>query len=80
MKRLATVSKVFVLVTGLPVMSALVCGNCHMCKTGRYNLCPNRVVVGSYRNKNGAMEYIKMPYRNLYKLPENISYEEGSAD
>jgi 2-desacetyl-2-hydroxyethyl bacteriochlorophyllide A dehydrogenase len=55
------------------------CGNCHMCKTGRYNLCPNRVVVGSYRNKNGAFaEYIKMPYGNLYKLPESVSYEEAA--
>lgn len=58
---------------------SLGCGNCEMCKTGRYNLCPNRVVVGSYRNKDGAFaEYIKMPYRNLFKLPETISYEEAA--
>ncbi|NMA14439.1 MAG: galactitol-1-phosphate 5-dehydrogenase [Clostridia bacterium] len=58
---------------------SLGCGNCHMCKIGRYNLCPNRVVVGSYRNKDGAFaEYIKMPYKNLYKLSENISYEEAA--
>ncbi|MBS3969409.1 MAG: alcohol dehydrogenase catalytic domain-containing protein [Clostridia bacterium] len=55
------------------------CGCCYICRTGRYNLCPNRVVVGSYRNKDGAYaEYLKMPERHLYKLPDNISYEEGA--
>lgn len=55
------------------------CGSCFMCKTGRFNLCPNRVVVGSYRNKDGAFaEYIKMPYRHIYKIPDSISYEEAA--
>lgn len=55
------------------------CGKCNFCKNGRYNLCPNRVVVGSYRNKDGAYsEYITIPYKNLFKLPDNISFEEGA--
>lgn len=55
------------------------CGKCRFCKIGKYNLCPNRVVVGSYRNKDGAFaQYITVPYRHVYKLPDNISYEEGA--
>jgi 2-desacetyl-2-hydroxyethyl bacteriochlorophyllide A dehydrogenase len=55
------------------------CGNCVMCMTGRFNLCPNRKVVGSYRNYNGAFsEYIKLPFRHVYLLPDHISYEEAA--
>ncbi|MTI65094.1 MAG: galactitol-1-phosphate 5-dehydrogenase [Firmicutes bacterium] len=55
------------------------CGKCDMCKIGRYNLCPNRVVVGSYKNKDGAFaEYIKLPYRHVYRLPDSMSYEEAA--
>lgn len=55
------------------------CGNCNMCKTGRFNLCPNRGVIGSYKNRDGAFaEYIKLPYRHVYKLPDSISYEEAA--
>lgn len=58
---------------------SLGCGCCDYCKEGRYNLCPNRRVVGSYKNKDGGMaEYIVMPERYLYILPENISFEEGA--
>ena len=55
------------------------CGCCDYCREGKFNLCPNRVVVGSYRNKDGAYaEYINMPYRHVYKIPDNISYEEAA--
>lgn len=55
------------------------CGKCEFCKKGRYNLCPNRVVVGSYRNKNGVFaEYVNIPERHLYKVPDNVSLEEAA--
>ncbi|SKC36329.1 zinc-dependent alcohol dehydrogenase [Maledivibacter halophilus] len=58
---------------------SLGCGKCNMCKSGRFNLCPNRVVIGSYKNRDGAFaEYIKLPYKNVYKIPDNISYEEAA--
>ncbi|MBS3765377.1 alcohol dehydrogenase catalytic domain-containing protein [Candidatus Bipolaricaulota bacterium] len=57
----------------------LACGDCEYCMNGRYNLCPNRIVVGSYRNKEGGFaEYIKMPRRHLYEIPEGVSYREAA--
>lgn len=58
---------------------SLGCGDCSYCMSGRYNLCPNRRVVGSYRNKEGGFaEYIVMPARNLYNVPESISMPEAA--
>ncbi len=55
------------------------CGCCQTCREGHYNLCPNRVVIGSYRNKDGAFaEYLTIPYRHVYKLPDNIGFEDGA--
>ena len=31
---------------------SLGCGECENCRQGHYNLCPNREVVGSYRNRH----------------------------
>lgn len=58
---------------------SLGCGECDYCREGRYNLCPNREVVGSYRNRQGAFaEYIAVPQRHVYKVPENLSLEEAA--
>lgn len=58
---------------------SLGCGECEYCRKGRYNLCPNREVIGSYRNRQGAFaEYIAVPQRHLYHIPENLSLEEAA--
>ena len=58
---------------------SLGCGNCDMCKSGRFNLCPDRQVVGSYKNRDGGFaEYIRIPYKNIYKIPDNISFQEAA--
>lgn len=58
---------------------SLGCGECASCREGRYNICPNREVVGSYRNKQGVFaEYITVPQRHTYKVPANVSLEEAA--
>lgn len=58
---------------------SLGCGDCSYCKKGRYNLCPDRIVVGSYKNKDGGFaDYLSLPARNLFKIPENISFKEAA--
>lgn len=58
---------------------SLGCGECDECRKGHYNLCPNREVVGSYRNRQGVFaEYVAVPQRHVYKIPENVSMEEAA--
>lgn len=58
---------------------SLGCGECDYCRKGRYNLCPSRLVVGSYRNKQGVFaEYIAIPQRHLYKIPDALSLEHAA--
>ena len=49
------------------------------CRQGHYNLCPNREVVGSYRNRQGVFaQYVAIPQRHLYHIPEGLSLEEAA--
>ena len=52
------------------------CGQCFFCKSGKKNLCEDRLSIGS--GVNGAMaEYVKVPATNLHKIPEGLSFEEA---
>ena len=58
---------------------SLGCGTCDNCRKGHYNLCPNREVVGSFRNRQGVFaQYIAAPERHLYKIPASLSLEEAA--
>lgn len=58
---------------------SLGCGECGECRRGHYNLCPNREVIGSYRNRQGVFaQYVAVPQRHAYKLPEGLSLEEAA--
>jgi len=54
--------------------AARICGRCIYCRTGEYNLCPERRGFGY--DVNGAMaEYVKVPARCLHHLPDAVSFE-----
>ena len=58
---------------------SLGCGECGECRRGHYNLCPNREVIGSYRNRQGVFaQYVAVPQRHVYKIPEGVSMEEAA--
>lgn len=58
---------------------SLGCGECEFCRQGHYNLCPNREVIGSYRNRQGVFaEYVAVPQRHIYKIPDGLSLEEAA--
>jgi len=60
---------------------SLGCGECENCRQGHYNLCPNREVVGSYRNRQGVFaQYVAIPQRHLYHIPEGLSLEAALAE
>lgn len=58
---------------------SLGCGECGECRRGHYNLCPNREVIGSYRNRQGVFaQYVAVPQRHVYKIPDGLSLEEAA--
>jgi L-iditol 2-dehydrogenase len=57
--------------------AARICGRCILCRTGEYNLCPERRGFGY--GLNGAMaDYVKVPERCLHRLPDSVPLEMGA--
>ena len=49
----------------------ITCGNCRNCRGGREHLCRN--TIGTGVDRPGAFaEYLSMPARNLFKVPDTI--------
>jgi L-iditol 2-dehydrogenase len=54
--------------------AARICGQCAYCRTGEYNLCPERLGFGY--GLDGAMaDFVKVPARCLHHLPDSVSFE-----
>ncbi len=62
--------------------STVSCGECDFCKSGRINLCDNRTVLGvscgEYRRHGAFAEYVSVPARILYKLPDSLPFERAA--
>jgi len=62
--------------------STISCGECFYCLQGDINLCDNRRVLGvscnEYRQNGAFAEYVAVPAHILYKIPENISFEQAA--
>jgi L-iditol 2-dehydrogenase len=62
--------------------STVSCGECWYCRRGEVNLCENRRVLGvscgEYRRHGAFAEYIAVPARILYRLPENVSFDQAA--
>jgi len=53
------------------------CGNCSWCLSGMSRHCPNRSVLGIL-NKNGAMaEYLTLPKKNLFVIPDSVTNKQA---
>jgi len=49
------------------------CGECRFCRKGQPTHCENRTVLGIV-NRNGAFaEYLTLPVKNLYAVPDTIT-------
>ena len=54
--------------------AAEICGECMLCRTGRYNLCPSRKGFGY--GVNGAMaQYVRVPARCLHHIPDTLPFD-----
>ena len=62
--------------------STVYCGKCHFCVRGDVNLCDDREVVGvapkEFKRHGAFAEYVSVPRRIMYKLPDSFPYEQAA--
>jgi len=62
--------------------STVYCGACPHCLRGNINLCDNRQVLGvscgDYRRAGAFAEYVVVPARIVYRLPDQLSFTEAA--
>src|SRR4051812_21100227 len=62
--------------------STVYCGRCFFCLRGEQNLCDNREVLGvspgPYRRHGAFAEFVAVPRRIMYRLPDQLSYEQAA--
>lgn len=57
--------------------AAFICGQCSLCKSGNYHLCPNRKGFG-YGVDGAFTDYVKVPARCLHRIPDNVPFEHAA--
>ena len=62
--------------------STIYCGRCYYCARGEVNLCDNRQVMGvspgPYRRHGAFAEFVAVPRRIAYKLPDSLRFEQAA--
>jgi L-iditol 2-dehydrogenase len=62
--------------------STVSCGRCHYCRAGRVNLCDARQVLGvscgEYRRHGAFAEFVAVPARIVYRLPDELPLEHAA--
>ncbi len=62
--------------------STIFCGRCFFCLRGEVNLCDNREVLGvspgPYRRHGAFAEFVAVPRRIVYRLPDTLSFERAA--
>lgn len=53
------------------------CRKCKICGRGLEHLCRNTKHIGAHVN-GGFAEYVLIDYRNAYKIPDEVSFQEAS--
>src|SRR5450432_1428922 len=62
--------------------STVYCGECANCLRGNINLCDRRQVLGvscgDYRRAGAFAEFVAVPARIVYRLPQNLPFAEAA--
>lgn len=62
--------------------STVYCGECAFCRRGEINLCDDRQVVGvscdEYSRAGAFAEYVAVPSRILYRLPDALEFSDAA--
>lgn len=54
------------------------CGHCEYCQRGSEQFCTSGQMIGKYRD-GGFAEYLVVPARSVFRLPEEIPFEHGAV-
>jgi 2-desacetyl-2-hydroxyethyl bacteriochlorophyllide A dehydrogenase len=60
------------------VSPGISCWKCEQCLAGRDNMCHSYSLLGAMTH-GGYAEYVKVPFRNVLPIPENLSFEQAAA-
>jgi NADPH:quinone reductase-like Zn-dependent oxidoreductase len=60
------------------VKPSISCGTCGFCRAGEDDACENLENVGVHR-PGGMAEYVAVPQRNVFRIPDGISYAPATA-
>jgi len=60
------------------VNPGLSCGKCEFCRKGHESLCVDFKILGEHVQGTCA-EFVKVPARNLFRIPSKMRFEEASA-
>ncbi len=62
--------------------STIYCAKCWYCKTGQFNLCDHRRVLGvsceEYRQQGAFAQYVTVPQHTVYRLPDNLPFDQAA--
>ena len=53
------------------------CGTCAFCRAGNEQFCATAEMIGKHRD-GGYAEFIAVPERSVFRLPDEIPFEEGA--
>ena len=53
------------------------CGQCVFCQAGTEQFCPAAQMIGKHRD-GGYAEFITVPERSVFRLPDEIPFEQGA--
>ena len=54
------------------------CRDCRDCMAGRYHLCPDLKFLATPPYDGALVQYLGIDERNLFRIPDSMSYEEGA--
>lgn len=54
------------------------CGHCWLCQSGRYNLCPEKKILGASGWSGSFGEFVVLPQQCIVPLPDEVSFAEGA--
>ena len=62
---------------GVCVQYLVTCGLCAFCQAGTEQFCPTAQMIGKHRD-GGYAEFIAVPERSVFRLSDEIPFEEGA--